>query len=113
MSGGRRNQPAPKCTGPILHQWAQKLFTKQFLTKTTKHLDIAPGQLLMMQEVSEHSFDNDDDSNDDDDHNDDGGDAKMIWALFLNKLQKHTSTRECNNQETYANYHFTSVIYFC
>ena len=51
---------------PIMHQWAQKLFTKQFLTKTTKHLDIAPGQLLMMQEVSEHSFDNDDDSIDDD-----------------------------------------------
>ena len=35
----------------------------------------------------------------------------MIWALFLNMLHKHTSTRECNNQETYANYQFTSVIY--
>ena len=53
---GRRNQPAPKCTGPILHLWAQKLFTNQNLTKTIKHLDITPGQLLMMQEVTEHSF---------------------------------------------------------
>ena len=58
VSGGRRNQPAPKCTGPILQLWAQKLFTNQILTKTIKHLDIAPVQLSMMQEVSEreHSF---------------------------------------------------------